>query len=110
MEKLLIDIIFGVIIVIIVAFMISRIDYGKNNRIPKIVYVYDECEECNKVRIHKILLHSGKRLSSVCLACSLGKEKYDIVDAILIEHVELENKRFKEMLSSWSEEEEDDNE
>ena len=108
MNELLIDIIFGVIIVIIIAFMISKIDYNKNSRMPKIIYVYDKCEECNKVRIHKILLHSGKKLSSDCLACSLGKEKYDIIDGILIEHIELENKRFKEMLSSWSKEEGDD--
>lgn len=106
MNETLIDIILGTIMVIIVAFMIIAVTPKKNNVLPRIVYKYDECEECGEVRIHKVLLHNGKRLSSVCLACSLGKEKYDVLDGILIEHVELENKRFKEMITSWSEEEE----
>lgn len=105
MNETLIGIIYGTITVIIVAYIISRIDYKKDDRMPKIVYEYHECEECEEVRIHKILLHSGKRLSSDCLACSLGKEKYGVFDGILTEHVELENKRFKEMISSQSEEE-----
>lgn len=105
MNETFIDIILGTIIVIIVAYMISRIDYSKNDRTPKLFYGYDECEECDEVRIHRILLQNGKTLDSDCLACSLGNERYDDLEAILNERAEIECEKFKEMVKSWSEEE-----
>lgn len=108
MNELLVDIIFGTIIVIIVAYMISRIDYKKDDRMPKIVmYGYDECKKCGKVRIHKMLLHREEVLQADCMACSVGELRYNVLEGVLTKHRELEEKRFEEMIESWTEEEEE---
>lgn len=98
MNEVFICVIFGISLVIVVTMLKMR----KSDPLPTMMYGYYECEVCGKVLIHEMLLHHGEVLQADCLACSVGDERYNVLNGVLIEHRELESKRHKEMITSWA--------
>lgn len=101
MNEIFICVILGISLVIVVTMLKMR----ESDPLPTMMYGYYECGACGKVLIHKMLLHHGEVLQADCLACSIGEERYNVLNGVLIEHTELENKRRIEMITSWAEEE-----
>ena len=98
MNEVFICVILGISLVIVVTMLKMR----KRDSPDEMFYGYAECEICKEVRIHKMLLNSGEVLLAECLACSVGEEKYNVLNGILIEHDKNNSERHKERILSWA--------